>query len=73
MDALNHVIHFEGSERITIRNGTGLNIETIGSTTLNTNSHALILKNVMHVPRIASWFIYDENEFFVPDKTIGIL
>lgn len=58
MDALNHVIHFEGSERIIIGNGTGLNIENIGSTTPKTNSHALILKNVMHVPKIAKSLLF---------------
>ncbi|KAM1422622.1 hypothetical protein ACFX2I_004733 [Malus domestica] len=82
VNSLTHVTPFEGSDKITIGNGTDLSIQNIGSTTLQTNNHSLILNKVLHVPHIArsllfvkqlcadnkSWFICDESEFFVQDK-----
>ncbi|KAB2608246.1 hypothetical protein D8674_011414 [Pyrus ussuriensis x Pyrus communis] len=82
ISALSQVTPFEGSEKITIGNGTGLPIKNIGSTTLQTPTHSLVLNKVLHVPNIArsllsvkqlcadnkSWFICDDSEFFVQDK-----
>ncbi|XP_068304241.1 uncharacterized protein [Pyrus communis] len=75
-------IPITGSKKITIRNGTSLPIKNIGSTTLQTLTHSLVLNKVLHVPNIArsllsvkqlcadnkSWFICDDSEFFVHDK-----
>ncbi|KAB2598442.1 hypothetical protein D8674_001362 [Pyrus ussuriensis x Pyrus communis] len=82
ISALSQVIPFEGSEKITIGNGTGLPIKNIGSTMLKTPTCSLVLNKVLHVPNIArsllsvkqlcadnkSWFICDDSEFFVQDK-----
>ncbi|KAB2600658.1 hypothetical protein D8674_038536 [Pyrus ussuriensis x Pyrus communis] len=82
INALNSVTPFQGSETILVGNGTGLSIANTGATTIKNNSHSLVLKNVLHVPKIArsllsvqqlcadnrSWFVCDENEFFVQDK-----
>ncbi|KAB2606705.1 hypothetical protein D8674_006422 [Pyrus ussuriensis x Pyrus communis] len=82
LDSLNQVTPFQGSDTITVGNGTGLSIANTGSTILKTNSSDLVLKNVLHVPRISrsllsvqqlcadnhSWFICDDCEFFVQDK-----
>ena len=82
ISALSQVKPFEGSEKITIGNGTGLPIKHIGSTKLQTPTHSLILNKVLHVPTIArsllsvkqlcadnnNWFICDESAFFVQDK-----
>ncbi|KAB2603446.1 hypothetical protein D8674_004451 [Pyrus ussuriensis x Pyrus communis] len=82
VDSLNQVTPFQGSETITVGNGTGLSIANTGSTILKTKSSDLVLNNVLHVPHISrsllsvqqlcadnhSWFICDEREFFVQDK-----
>ncbi|KAB2630096.1 hypothetical protein D8674_007615 [Pyrus ussuriensis x Pyrus communis] len=82
ISALSQVIPFEGSEKITIGNGTGLPIKNIGSIMLQTPTCSLVLNKVLHVPNIArsllsvkqlcadnkSWFICDDSEFFVQDK-----
>ncbi|KAM2004319.1 hypothetical protein ACFX15_027783 [Malus domestica] len=81
---LNQVTSYQGSDKITVGNGTCLSIMNIGETTIKTNTHDLILSNVLHVPKIArsllsiqqlcadnhNWFVCDENEFFVQDKKI---
>lgn len=51
--SLSQVIHFQGSENITIGNGSSLAIQNIGSTTIQTNNHSLILSKVLHIPNIA--------------------
>ncbi|KAM1741307.1 hypothetical protein ACFX12_011446 [Malus domestica] len=82
VNTLSQVTPFQGSSTITIGNGTSLSIANTGVTTIKTNSHNLVLNNVLHVPKIArsllsvqqlcadnhSWFICDENQFFVQDK-----
>ncbi|KAM2874298.1 hypothetical protein COP2_017588 [Malus domestica] len=82
INALTQVTPFEGSDKIIIGNGTGLSIHNIGSATIQTNNHSLLLNKILHVPRIArnllsvkqlcadnkSWFICDESQFFVQDK-----
>ncbi|KAM1797964.1 hypothetical protein ACFX12_032087 [Malus domestica] len=82
LNVLNQVAPYQGSDNITIGNGSSLPIKHIGSTALNTADHSLVLSKVLHVPNIArnllsvkqlcadnnSWFICDECEFFVQDK-----
>lgn len=82
VSSLSQVAHFEGNKKITIGNGANMSIKSIGSTTLKTKDHSLILNNVLYVPHIArsllsvkqlcadnkSWFIYDESNFFVQGK-----
>lgn len=79
MTGLSQVMPFEGSEKIIIGNGTNFPIKSVGTTTINTDTHSLVLKHVLHVPQIArsllsvkqlfddnkSWFICDETNFFL--------
>ena len=44
---------YKGPEQVTTGNGQSLPINHIGNTTLHTKYHNFILKNVLHVPRIA--------------------
>ncbi|KAM2171732.1 hypothetical protein ACFX1R_036784 [Malus domestica] len=82
INALNQVASYQGSDNITIGNGSSLPITHIGSTTIHIVDRSLVLSKVLHVPNIArnlllvkqlcvdnnSWFICDECEFFVQDK-----
>ncbi|KAM1091428.1 hypothetical protein FF1_018917 [Malus domestica] len=79
VNSLTQVQYFEGSNKITVGNGTYLNIKNISSASIRTNDYSLVLKHVLHVPKIAksllsvkqlyaNWFIYDESQFFVLDK-----
>ncbi|KAB2608352.1 hypothetical protein D8674_011520 [Pyrus ussuriensis x Pyrus communis] len=82
INALNQVAPYQGSDNITIGNGSSLPIKHIGSSAIHTSDHSLVLRKVLHVPNIArnllsvkqlcadnnSWFICDECEFFVQDK-----
>ena len=44
---------YKGPEQVTVGNGRSLPINHIGNGTLSTKYHNFILKNVLHVPRIA--------------------
>ena len=44
---------YKGLEQVTVGNGQSLPINHIGNGTLSTKYHNFILKNVLHVPRIA--------------------
>ena len=44
---------YKGPEQVTVGNGQTLPIYHIGNTTLHTKYHKFILKDVLHVPRIA--------------------
>ena len=44
---------YKGLEQVTVGNGQALPINHIGNTTLPTKYHNFILKDVLHVPRIA--------------------
>lgn len=43
---------YEGIEKIIVGNGEGLDIKNIGHGTLQTPSHVLHLKNVLHIPML---------------------
>ena len=45
---------YEGLDRIAVGNGQSLSINHIGNSTLSTKFHKFHLRNVLHVPRIAS-------------------
>ena len=49
---------YKGPEQVTVGNGQALPINHIGNTTLPTNNHNFILKDVLHVPRIAMNLLY---------------
>ena len=44
---------YKGPKQVTVGNGQSLPINHIGNTTLHTKYHNFVLKNVLHVPRIA--------------------
>ena len=44
---------YKGPEQITVGNGQTLPINHIGNASLSTKYHNFVLKNVLHVPRIA--------------------
>ena len=44
---------YKGPEQVTVGNGQSLPINHIGNTTLHTNYHNFVLKDVLHVQRIA--------------------
>lgn len=81
VNSLTQVLHFEGLDKITIGNDTYLDIKNIGSTSIRTNNHSLVLKHVLHVFKIAqsllsvkqlcadntNWFICDESQLFMQD------
>ncbi|KAB2606067.1 hypothetical protein D8674_005784 [Pyrus ussuriensis x Pyrus communis] len=85
--SLHQVSSFEGSENIKIGNGQGLPIKNTGSAIIKTHSHSIIMKNVLHVPSLAvnllsvnqlckdnrCWFICDDMNFFVQDKSKGMI
>lgn len=47
-------LFFSGSDKVTGGNGTGLAISHVSSSSLLSGSRPLILKNVLHVPHIAT-------------------
>ena len=53
LNSLSNQSQYKGPEQVTLGNGQSLPINHIGNTTLHTKYHNFILKNVIHVPRIA--------------------
>lgn len=55
MDFANMSVHspYNGGEEVMVADGTGLNISNTGSFHLSSSSRRLVLRNVLHVPRIA--------------------
>jgi hypothetical protein len=51
---LNSQTPYQGTEQVTVGNGQNLPIQSIGNTHLHTPYHKFQLKNVLHIPRIAS-------------------
>jgi transposase InsO family protein len=47
-------VPYQGQEQVSIGNGQNLPIQNIGNSQLHTKYHKFQLKNVLHVPRIAS-------------------
>ena len=78
---------YKGLEQVTVGNGQALPINHIGNTTLPTKYHNFILKDVLHVPRIAmnllfvhkfclhnNWSChFDANELKIQDIPMGRL
>ena len=48
----------QGQEQVSVGNGQNLPIQNIGNSQLHTKYHKFQLKNVLHVPRIASNLLY---------------
>ncbi|KAM2253909.1 hypothetical protein ACFX1S_008245 [Malus domestica] len=84
---LNRATPYEGTEKIIVGNGESLEVTHIGNGILQTQSHALHLKQILHVPLLTvnllsvkklckdnhSWFICDDAQFFVQDKATGAI
>ena len=86
-DLANLSIHseYEGQDEVVLGDGTGLQIAHIGSTTLSSPSHSLMLKETLHVPLInknlisVHKFTHDNNVtiefhpffYLVKDRMIG--
>jgi hypothetical protein len=53
-DLANLSIHSEynGQDEVVLRDGTGLHVANIGSTTVSSTSRSFILKETLHVPFI---------------------
>ena len=51
---LNTQTPYQGTEQVTVGNGQNLPIQSIGNTHLHTQYHKFQLKNVLHIPCIAS-------------------
>ena len=78
---------YKGPEQVTMGNGQSLPINHIGNGTLSTKYHNFILKNVLHVPRIAMNFLsvhkfclnnnyschFDAHELKIQDIPMGRL
>jgi hypothetical protein len=51
---LNTPTPYQGSDQVTVGNGQSLPIQSIGNAQLHTSYHQFQLRNVLHIPRIAS-------------------
>jgi hypothetical protein len=74
-------VPYQGQEQVSVSNGQNLPIQNIGNTQLHTKFHKFQLRNVLHVPRIASNLLsvhklclhnncschFDANEIFIQD------
>jgi hypothetical protein len=49
---------YQGQEQVSVGNGQNLPIQNIGNSQLHTKYHQFQLRNVLHVPRIASNLLY---------------
>ena len=51
----NHLLNkmnYQGKDKIYVGNGAGLSISSTGSNSFYANKHTLVLKNILHIPRI---------------------
>jgi hypothetical protein len=85
LNNLNQPIPFKGPEQVSVGNGQNLPIQNIGNTQLHTKLHHFRLRNVLHVPRIASNLLsvhklclhnncscyFDSNKLLVQDLPTG--
>jgi hypothetical protein len=85
LNNLNQPIPFKGPEQVSVGNGQNLPIQNIGNTQLHTKSHHFRLRNILHVPRIASNLLsvhklclhnncscyFDSNKLLVQDLPTG--
>ena len=53
LNSLSNQSQYKGPKQVTVENGQSSPINHIGNTTLHNKYHNFILKNVIHVPRIA--------------------
>jgi hypothetical protein len=84
---LNPQVPYQGPEQVSVGNGQNLPIQNIGNSQLHTLSHKFQLKNVLHVPRIASNLLsvhklclhnncschFDANKLLIQDIPTGRL
>uniref|UniRef100_A0A2N9GHZ2 Integrase catalytic domain-containing protein n=1 Tax=Fagus sylvatica TaxID=28930 RepID=A0A2N9GHZ2_FAGSY len=84
---LNPQVPYQGIEQVSVGNGQNLPIQSIGNSQLHTISHKFQLKNVLHVPRIASNLLsvhklclhnncschFDANKLLIQDIPTGKL
>uniref|UniRef100_A0A2N9FJA4 Integrase catalytic domain-containing protein n=1 Tax=Fagus sylvatica TaxID=28930 RepID=A0A2N9FJA4_FAGSY len=80
-------VPYQGQEQVSVGNGQNLPIQNIGNSQLHTKYHKFQLKNVLHVPRIASNLLsvhklclhnncscyFDANQLLVQDLPTGRL
>ena len=85
LNNLNQPMPFKGPEQVSVGNGQNLPIQNIGNTQLHTKLHHFRLRNVLHVPRIASNLLFvhklclhnncscyfDSNKLLVQDLPTG--
>ena len=85
LNNLNQPTPFKGPEQVSVGNGQNLPIQNIGNTQLHTKLHPFRLRNVLHVPRIASNLLlvhklclhnncscyFDSNKLLVQDLPTG--
>uniref|UniRef100_A0A2N9FS43 Reverse transcriptase Ty1/copia-type domain-containing protein n=1 Tax=Fagus sylvatica TaxID=28930 RepID=A0A2N9FS43_FAGSY len=84
---LNPQAPYQGSEQVSVGNGQNLPIQHIGNSHLHTKFHKFQLRNVLHVPRIASNLLsvhklclhnhcscyFDANKLLIQDLPTGRL
>jgi hypothetical protein len=84
---LNPQAPYQGSEQVSVGNGQNLPIQNIGNSHLHTKFHNFQLRNVLHVPRIASNLLlvhklclhnhcscyFDANKLLIQDLPTGRL
>ncbi|KAM2035287.1 hypothetical protein ACFX16_038395 [Malus domestica] len=87
LKVMNNIAPYNGDAKITVGSGESLPVSSIGSSIIRTPNHALILHNVLHVPRITMnllsvkklcrdngcWFICDDLVFFIQDKATRVM
>ena len=85
LNNLNQPTPFKGREQVSVGNGQNLSIQNIVNTQLHTKLHPFRLRNVLHVPRIASNLLlvhklclhnncscyFDSNKLLVQDLPTG--
>ena len=54
-------LQYKGPEQIIVGNGQTLPINHIGNASISTKYHNFVLKNVLHVPRIAMKLLFVHN------------
>uniref|UniRef100_A0A2N9HIL7 Integrase catalytic domain-containing protein n=1 Tax=Fagus sylvatica TaxID=28930 RepID=A0A2N9HIL7_FAGSY len=84
---LNPQAPYQGSDQVSVGNGQNLPIQHIGNSQLHTKFHKFQLRNVLHVPRIASNLLsvhklclhnhcscyFDSNQLLIQDLPTGRL
>ena len=82
---LNPQAPYQGPDQVSVGNGQNLPIQNIGNSQLHTKFHKFQLRNVLHVPRIASNLLsvhklclhnhcscyFDANQLLIQDLPMG--